>query len=835
MENGFMSAAALHSTRQQFQQKYLTCSQCRQVYDDQTRVPKYLPCLHTICIHCLASFVNGKPEFPCPLCKAPTGIPLSGMSAFPTNFNVKKLREFLAIDEIPESRVGSAFICEGCDKHERALVCCANCVRYLCRECVIAHQYANGFQDHHVNVLGDLNDEEEAQLQRRRLFCTIHSRQALTLFCEKCKVAVCQVCSNLAHIDDGHRLVDLGSVIDDQRRELGHLMGKCLMQQKPLEQLLGNIITEQGKLNVNAKTVEEDIHAYFLERHKDLEKREQELIKMARAVHSKMALSIKNQKEAAETTLAAIMATGEFTETAILHRNPVETARAWQKLKPTLSKINDRVFYSKPVANSLIEFRHQHNASQMHFQLSVRDLGKIYTNDIAPFQTDVKVFPAFVDQECKIGLNTINLDGEKSTLGGALVQATLKSPTGDPMTCDLQDNMDGTYHILFSPSIAGDHEMLVCVSKEPVHNEPMKISVLDFHTDIEPGIVGTECLIRLHATDSTGNAQPLPEDMNIDICLKDPMSYETETEETFTSEGSYVIKFLPRMVGDHFLNISFDGTPLRGSSLIVGVHKIIECTSKDEEILLEDVSGIAVCSKGNIFLADTFKNQEVVKLDGDGMFLETFSVSYKNYALLTIDIEDKLTMFFLNRKCVSTYATDGKFIRRFQANDVKNVTSVAVNSRGDTLLLDCLECCVFMYDEKGFFIQRIGNQGCGRGELNFPISMCVDKFSNIYVSDKGNQCVVRVNPDGKYLKQFGDRDSLLHPGSVVITLDGYLLVHDERLAQVVHVFSPRTNEIIRLVEVHGIVGFQEAMAITSDGCFVKVDHKGNCLRKYSYK
>ncbi|XP_022079853.1 tripartite motif-containing protein 45-like [Acanthaster planci] len=700
MENGLTTSSTLHSTRQQFRQKFLSCPRCRQPYDDQTRVPKSLPCLHTLCIHCLSSFVNGRTEFPCPLCHVSTRIPSSGMSSFPTNFNVKKLREYLAMDEIPDSKFGGAFVCEGCDKHERALVCCANCVRYLCRECLITHQYANGFHDHHVNVLTDLTDDQEAQLQRRRLFCSIHNRQALTLFCEKCNVAVCQVCSNLSHIDNGHRLVDLGSVIDDQRRELGHLMGKCLMQQKPLETLLGNIITEMGKLTANAKMTDKDIRDFFAERRRDLDKREEDLIKATWTVHDKMASALKEQKDAAETTLAAIMATGEFTETAILNRNPVETARAWQKLKPTLTEINNRIFHSKPVANSLIEFRYQHNAAEMQYQLSLRELGKIYTNKIAPFQTELKVYPAFVDQECKVGLATVNLDGEKSTQGGALVQAELKSPEGSPMTCDLQDNMDGSYHIVYSPTTAGYHEMLISVSKEPMHNEPIRILVLELHTDIQPGIVSEDCVIRLHATDGKGNPEPIPKEMNIDICLRDPMTYETETEEQFVDDGSYEIKFLPRIVGDHYLIISLDGTPLRGPCLVVSVHKVFECISKDEEILLEDVSGIAICSKGNIYLADTFKNQEIVKLDGDGMFLDTFNVSYKNYALLTIDLEDKLTLFFLNRKCVSTYSTDGKFVRRFQANEVKNITSIAVNSRGDTLLLDCVECCVFMFDER---------------------------------------------------------------------------------------------------------------------------------------
>ncbi len=73
----------------------LTCSVCTDDYQDTgTRIPKLLPCSHTVCLGCLGSMVQGG-QVTCPECRARHVVPSGQPEGFNTNRYVLDLRRIV--------------------------------------------------------------------------------------------------------------------------------------------------------------------------------------------------------------------------------------------------------------------------------------------------------------------------------------------------------------------------------------------------------------------------------------------------------------------------------------------------------------------------------------------------------------------------------------------------------------------------------------------------------------------------------------------------------------------------------------------------------------------
>jgi len=55
------------------------------------------------------------------------------------------------------------------------------------------------------------------------------------------------------------------------------------------------------------------------------------------------------------------------------------------------------------------------------------------------------------------------------------------------------------------------------------------------------------------------------------------------------------------------------------------------------------------------------------------------------------------------------------------------------------------------------FITSFGTEGSGQGQFNGPNDLDLDSQGNIYVSELDNNWVQVLDPNGSYLRQFGDK------------------------------------------------------------------------------
>ena len=131
----------------------VSCGVCMEQYNNNTHVPKLLPCQHTFCQSCLTSIGAGTVDIICPECRKKHKVPRNGFTTIRAILDV--------VDEFTKDATTCVLMCAKHTIRESVSVY-TDCLEGLCIKCVIARiQFTD---DHHSHQLKEL-DEAKIQLQ----------------------------------------------------------------------------------------------------------------------------------------------------------------------------------------------------------------------------------------------------------------------------------------------------------------------------------------------------------------------------------------------------------------------------------------------------------------------------------------------------------------------------------------------------------------------------------------------------------------------------------------------------------------------------------------------
>ncbi|XP_026957587.1 transcription intermediary factor 1-alpha isoform X4 [Sagmatias obliquidens] len=255
-----------------------TCAVCHQ--NIQSRAPKLLPCLHSFCQRCLPAPQRylmlpapmlGSAETPPPV--PASGSPVSGSSPFATQVGVIRcpvcsqecaerhiIDNFFVKDttEVPSSTVEkSNQVCTSCEDNAEANGFCVECVEWLCKTCIRAHQRVKFTKDHTVRQKEEVSPEAVGVTSQRPVFCPFHKKEQLKLYCETCDKLTCRDCQLLEHKE--HRYQFIEEAFQNQKVIIDTLITK-LMEKTKYIKFTGNQIQNRIiEVNQNQKQVEQDI------------------------------------------------------------------------------------------------------------------------------------------------------------------------------------------------------------------------------------------------------------------------------------------------------------------------------------------------------------------------------------------------------------------------------------------------------------------------------------------------------------------------------------------------------------------------------------------------
>ena len=180
------------------------CSICLEIFTD----PRALPCLHTFCLHCLQNHcTKSQPGYKknCPLCKQDFTIPRGGVAGIQKNFFVEKL---VQAKKASLEKATSKPPCDACIMAKNnqiymnmnepqpavnlATMYCIYCQQNLCDHCSQSHRNMKDSAQHTQIQVGVLAGSPAAR-------CKQHESEVVTVYCHKCKLAICMTCCITSH------------------------------------------------------------------------------------------------------------------------------------------------------------------------------------------------------------------------------------------------------------------------------------------------------------------------------------------------------------------------------------------------------------------------------------------------------------------------------------------------------------------------------------------------------------------------------------------------------------------------------------------------------------
>ncbi len=203
---------------------------------------------------------------------------------------------------------------------------------------------------------------------------------------------------------------------------------------------------------------------------------------------------------------------------------------------------------------------------------------------------------------------------------------------------------------------------------------------------------------------------------------------------------------------------------------------------------LGEVSGVAVNSKGNIFIfsrgnttgpAYAAAAAQLLEFGPDGHFIR--EIGHNLYAwsfahTVRIDKEDNIWVTDKGSDMIIKFNPEGRVVmvfgRKQEASDegtealrhpkpplppvdgmFRQVTDVAWDAAGDTFISDgYINSRVAKVDKNGKWLMSFGEPGEGEGQFHTPHSIATDSDGNVYVADRGNARIQVFDNNGKFLK-----------------------------------------------------------------------------------
>lgn len=272
--------------------------------------------------------------------------------------------------------------------------------------------------------------------------------------------------------------------------------------------------------------------------------------------------------------------------------------------------------------------------------------------------------------------------------------------------------------------------------------------------------------------------------------------------------------------------------------------------------LFKSISGLAATKDGRVCIGDGKKGVVNIFQAEAGIPLEALPksasrISVKALASYPVAIA---RMVWNGKDTIYGVDTENKSIVRIQngavAGEIKvkdiSPAAVAVDKSGALWVLDKSNLRVVKLDESGAILTSIGSKGSKKGQLDDPTDIAIASNGDIYIADRGNNWVQVFNSDGGFVKAITKSVTAIldEPAAVALDSQDKLYVLDTGRS-VIAVFSAKGEAMLEFgKEQQGIAKFIKPVALmaSADEVFVldsnqvKVySHQGKYQRSFSAK
>ncbi|XP_073254044.1 E3 ubiquitin-protein ligase TRIM45-like [Porites lutea] len=703
--------------------EHVTCSICLDTFTD----PKTITCLHTFCFECLKKHAlmsqrNGK--FRCPECQAEVDLPEANrFDKLPTSFHHNSLLSVLAIRQ---SGKGNDISCGVCKKKSVEISYCFECAKFMCSDCVNAHQLFSHFtQGHKVTPVKQFQPQDYEALMRRQSFCSqqYHEREVTRFFCLKCQICVCQICIATDH--KAHDVEPLEKAADGEKANI--LTRTEVLKTKT--KVFGDTIREYEQtvleLETNLTNAKREVSKAAEQMIAKIREDERRIITALENTCASRADKLDSAKAQVQSLLKQINQAIEFAENLIQRSSSSDVMQSKNYLEQRFNHLENAPIPDLPV-NSFLKFYSTKEEKNL-------TLGYIATSE--PVVGLTKDFQAGVESEFKVHTQIL---GEQVYEVKVLVEPADK--IGSLTTYEKQD---GDYTVKFTPKVPGIFNIIINVNGKDFAESPYNVQVKQRLIQV----VGE--------VEIKGETLEKPVGIAVNSKGQTAVSdYDKHCILITDKERNCV-----RKVGCYGNNAGqlyrpADITYLNDDNILVAD----ECNHRIQQFNVQ--TGNSVKSFGKKGTKDgEFHNPVSVRLDEEGRVIVT---DYHN---------NRVQVLSQNGEPLFQFANSGpeKLIKLRSC--IYHERKYIVSDWGS----DCLK----VFDNTGTFLYKIGEPGEGDGQFKGPHGLCLQKCGNHHnllvcnsLNGRVNQFTVEGCFTGKTVVK------LQAPIRITTTPDGLILVTD---------------------------------------------------------
>ncbi len=178
---------------------------------------------------------------------------------------------------------------------------------------------------------------------------------------------------------------------------------------------------------------------------------------------------------------------------------------------------------------------------------------------------------------------------------------------------------------------------------------------------------------------------------------------------------------------------------------------------------LREPMGIAVSDDGQrIYVSDPAQAAVFIFDFGEKTFDKI--VGLNSPMGIALDEDENLFVVEQRKKGVSIFNREHQIVGFFTDASLHRPTGIVIDRDrdriyvADTSSMESREHTVKVFDREGKLVGVVGkNRGGGEGQFLFPTYLALDKEGNLFVSDTLNARVQKFDPDGNFVRVFGER------------------------------------------------------------------------------
>jgi tripartite motif-containing protein 2/3 len=380
-----------------------------------------------------------------------------------------------ASEHAPKLLPCSHTVCRSCLEHivetDTATVRCP-----ICRETIIIPRggitaFPASFI---VNQLLDLMSRQRRDVVPK---CSQHAMQEL-MFCETCDAVFCVDCSGGTHSGRGmsaHTVIPFSIAIKRMSEILLYKASQCMRNLNAANEVVNS---EMQKLDIAAEKCAEAIARGCQEIVNLFERRQHELLQLARKVHDEKKRALKEQLDIIDAEKFRVEQDCQGLQ------QQVEVRSITKRISDLNEKLDMSSTLLEPRENAFMQFDYKHNNALDELTQALSRFGKIRISTTFPPLCTATAGILVCHLKCIVTITAVDFHGNMKTSGGDPVTASLQTEKGEAVPFELLDLGTGTYTVTFQAKMPGKHKMCINIFDRPIKDSPLALIVSEHNNPV---------------------------------------------------------------------------------------------------------------------------------------------------------------------------------------------------------------------------------------------------------------------------------------------------------------------------------------------------------------